>query len=290
MSNNFNTNFKKEKHIQMIHTTEFYEILNYVYNTDYIDYLFICDDIVNLLINIKNKFKHEPQILTDRGTITGILIKLIVKNIEKNIMVKIPFGNVIHVIDDDVKTKELYEKVIKEQQKIYNYLLNENNKSRYNEQMLNWIYKNYPNIPLGECETVNKNDKIYGLDCSKAYTNCLMNLNFLIQIDFFEMPKIYDGHEINDYYIYKVEILETDDIFNMSYTNMFGFNLKQLKLEHKIIEYLEYTRIIFNKKCKNEIKKLYNSDLREKLCKFICNSSIGMTRKRISIKASSKIC
>ena len=206
-------------------------------------------------------------------------------------MIKIPFNNVVHIIDDDVKTKELYEKVINEQKKMYNYLLNDNLKSRYNNVTIDWIYKYYPNIPLGECENVNKNEKIYGLDCAKAYTSCLLNLEFLTQIDFFELPKKYDGHEIKDYFIYLVEILETNDIFNKSFTHMFGINLKQLNLDYEIKEYLEYTRIISNKKCKKEIKNLYNkSGLSEKLCKFICNSSIGMTGKKYNKKTLTKIC
>jgi len=72
---------------------------------------------------------------------------------------------------------------------------------------------------------------------------------------------------------------------------MFGINLKQLNLDYEIKEYLEYIRIISNKKCKKEIKNLFNkSDLSEKLCKFICNSSIGMTGKKYKKKTLTKIC
>ena len=140
--------------------------------------------------------------------------------------------------------------------------MNEKHKSNYNKIAIDWILKYYPSIPLGECDGVKniiKNSKkIYSLDCSKAYTSCLISLEKIFKCEFFEIPKKYDGHEINDFYIYNINLLETDDIYNMSFTNIFGFNLKKLYLEYKIIEYLEYSQLIKNKHIKKEIKKIYN--------------------------------
>jgi len=48
-------------------------------------------------------------------------------------------------------------------------------------------------------------------------------------------------------FIYNINLLETDDIYNMYFTNIFGFNLKKLYLEYKTIEYLEYSQLIKNK-------------------------------------------
>ncbi len=40
-----------------------------------------------------------------------------------------------------------------------------------------------------------------------------MNIKKIVKIDFFEQVKKYDWHEINDYFIYKIELEGTDEVF-----------------------------------------------------------------------------
>ncbi len=85
-----------------------------------------------------------------------------------------------------------------------------------------------------------------------------MTIKKIIKIDFFEQVKKYNGHELNDYYIYKIKINEydADFIFSKNITNILGYNLKIMKYYYndvEILEYLEYSMLFSNNKCKEII-------------------------------------
>ncbi len=79
-----------------------------------------------------------------------------------------------------------------------------------------------------------------------------MNIKKIVKIDFFKEVKKYDGHEINDYFIYKIKLEHTDEVFTNSITNIFGYNLKELNKycdDVEILEFVEYTRTFNNNNC-----------------------------------------
>ena len=58
----------------------------------------------------------------------------------------------------------------------------------------------------------------------------------------FNYPKKYNNEKINNCYIYLIEVLDENDlIFYDKYTIIYGYNLKQIKINYNIIQFLEYT-------------------------------------------------
>jgi hypothetical protein len=117
-----------------------------------------------------------------------------------------------------------------------------------------------------------------------------MEMKIIPVYTFCECPKKYDGHEIKDWNMYLVKILEFDDVYKNDLTIIYGLNLKRLDLKHEILEYLEPS-IEKNNEINNLIEKLYNSNvLQIGHKKFIINKLIGMTCKKINKKTKSFLC
>jgi hypothetical protein len=70
----------------------------------------------------------------------------------------------------------------------------------------------------------------------------LSKINTVPIFSLFNYPKAYDNQEINDFYIYLIEIKDENNyIFSDKYTIIYGYNLKQINIDYSIIQYLEYT-------------------------------------------------
>jgi hypothetical protein len=113
--------------------------------------------------------------------------------------------------------------------------------SHYNDKTFSFIHYYRPK-PLVKRFDIDINKNISYFDISKAFPAQLLKISIVPIFTLFNYPKKYNNEEINDYYIYLIEILDDNDmIFNEKLTIIYGYNLKQITINYNIIQVLEYT-------------------------------------------------
>lgn len=300
VSNNYYLSNEQDKEFIVLNdNNNIKEMVKYIFEClnnskkDNINFIYDNNNLKELAYIIIDDYKHNPSVIINKGCIIMIKSTLIRKKDNKtiNFIIKKPLNDLKHIIDGKkITTNEYYELYNKYQEKIYLHFINNKNKSYYNDETLNILNQYFPTIQYGELKNihVSKNNIAY-FDFTKAYTSNLMDLEYLPVINFAERFRNYDNHEIQDYNTYLIEILSKDDIFNTNYTNIYGFNLKKLKLKYKIIKYLEPSYLNKNN-CKALIKELYESELDIQYKKFIMNNTLGNTGKKYNKKNVTIIC
>jgi len=291
VSNKFNLARKEDKNVIIMKTKTFEEILKYIENASDEKYIFICnEELKTLAYEICTKYKHEPNVNIQNGIIKSISTKLIVNKREVKLLIKLPFDNIEHVFGENITEKKYYDKFFDERENIFIEYLNANLLSTYNKSTLESINMYYPNIQYGLNNEIDENKQYAYLDYTKAYLSMFLKMEYLPVINYAEVFRKYDNHEIKNYNLYLIEINEYDDVFNKSMTHIYGFNLKELNLKYKIIEYLEPTRLVSNKKCKKIFEKLYSTELDISHKKNIGNVLIGYFGKKYNTIIKSLIC
>ena len=131
--------------------------------------------------------------------------------------------------------------------------------SSYNDETFNFIhyYRPHP-ICIKNVYEINKN--VQQIDISKAYTDEYLKITYVPIFTTFNYPKKYDGHKIVDYNMYLIRLRQGTYIFQEKHTIIYGYNLKKINLDYKIIQFLEYTYLK-----KIDTKKIYKEYLRQNL-------------------------
>jgi len=113
--------------------------------------------------------------------------------------------------------------------------------SYYNNNTFNFIHYYRPK-PIVKRYNIEINKNVSYIDISKAYPSELLKIKKVPIFTLFNYPKKYNNENINNYYIYLIEVIDENDlIFYDKYTIIYGYNLKQININYKIIQFLEYT-------------------------------------------------
>ena len=178
---------------------------------------------------------------------------------------------------------------------LYKYYINKRNLTYYNEDILHFFNTLKIEIATGKVIDVDVQGiaKYCALDFNKFYASILINNKYLPVVSYFEKPRKYDNHIIQDYYLYQIEL--TDDffnrtnnlynIFNNNNTMIYGKNLKQLTLQYTIHQYIK--TIIHKNHGADIIKDLLTNDseLIMDHRKSLINVMIGKLGKKYNKKA-----
>jgi len=164
------------------------EIENFVFitNKNLIDYVNILNielgHIVNVSfdvdeitsINAKFEFKTKEKL---SETVSKIKIQKVVKNF----VVKKPFNDVNHdATDFKITTKEYYDAFYEQEKNLFSYLICDKFKSTYHKKTIDFFNNYYPNITIGRTNNnIEDLDNYIEFDFCKAYTYCLMNMEYI---------------------------------------------------------------------------------------------------------------
>lgn len=136
------------------------------------------------------------------------------------------------------------------------------------------------------------------LDNVKFYTSCLRDAPYIPVISPFEQfvqPE--NGHKVRDDCLYVVDFggyvcstngvphFITDPFHNKNVTMMYGFELKELDIDHKILAYIPVIARPIDD-IKNQINSLYSDqcNIDEKIKKAVINKAIGKCGKKYNRK------
>ena len=300
---NFSINTSNYDNFIIINST--IEIINIIKkhndNEEEVNLSFVSFEKLNtILFELYNTHKIMPYVKGNGTIINSINLRL--KNNKKKIInVNIKHyendGNVIEPVNQINKLVALQNL----SNSVNNKILNNKYKSSYNDYTFKFVHYYRPKplvIRLQE-----KQSNISYIDISKAYSFMLSKINTVPIFSLFNYPKTYDNHEINDFYIYLIEIIDDNNfIFSDKYTIIYGYNLKQINIEYNIIQFLEYTYL--EKINTNEIlDEIYNMEdqklnmdgttdnlINEKNRKFIANCLIGKLGQIKKCKEKMTLC
>ena len=161
--------------------------------------------------------------------------------------------------------------------------------SRYNDEVYAWE-KNFPISPITKSfvSSLRGKERFSSIDISKAYTQCLKEMNYFPVFNEFDIWMDYDGHPLEDYtqYFVKVKREAIDGIFfRQKRCRVYGFHLKQMP-EHAF----PYIPVLFFKRpshlaisgAREAIAEVWRTtidseleDADKILKKFIVNQTIG---------------
>lgn len=124
------------------------------------------------------------------------------------------------------------------------------------------------------------NEEYITIDKNKAYSNALLNLPFLIQVDF-KTDEIYkyEGNVIQEHYLYVVSVkksnilLPNTNIYSGHHINKCIENGLKLGVDFKILEFIETTR--HENYYKQMVIDIYEKVKDQKIAKSIINIFIG---------------
>jgi hypothetical protein len=172
----------------------------------------------------------------------------------------------------------------KEMNKFQTSIINKNNMTDYNQAVKQMIDYFPLGVVLGKCKEVDMNGmELMNIDFKKHYTACLRDAPYNPVISYFEQPKVYDGHKIQDNRLYMIMLVEFDEVFSAKQytkTRIYGHNLKKLKLKYYILEYIDL--ITHPNTIKQAIDNVYVSSLTEGHKKDIVNITIGILGKKFN--------
>lgn len=301
-----NYNYKSASYDEFIIIKNTDDIFNNLKNYENIEedknLNFVCFDTLNyILFDLYHKHKILPFIKTN-GTIIKHICFGYKNNNNKDIKINIKqYQHNGHIYDEINEIKTL-NKIQDLQTSVSKKLLNYKYMSHYNDKTFSFIHYYRPK-PLVKRFDIDINKNISYFDISKAYPAQLLKITTVPIFTLFNYPKKYNNEEINDYYIYLIEVIDDNDIiFNEKYTIIYGYNLKKISIDYNIIQVLEYTYLekIDTNDIINEvfnIEDLVINDngsvdnfITEKNRKFICNNNIGLLGKYRHSKEQTQIC
>jgi hypothetical protein len=259
-------------------------IRKYIFNEDLID-------IVKQMIYTKPSY--IPEVNFSNGRIISVRFKIngIIGTIE---------GATDNGNDKYVELNENnYKKYHVANNAFYNEIFKNKHMSIYNPNNVA-LEKQYKMVPQSGILLKDAVDKEYdGIDCRKAYTSDLLDIEYFPVYSYFDVWKNYDGHSIEDYNQYIVECLSDDPtvvlLFPDQYTRVTGYKLNRIKnVDYKILHFKRPSKLI-ESTSKNAIDTLYktkidddeSSDIQFK--KDIVNINIGLLGKKYNKRTISKV-
>lgn len=225
-------------------------------NEKTIKFIFEDDELTDVLFKIQN-LGYRPQITLSSnhlvsqikfkvGKITGIIEKQNMKGIADRLLI--------------IDNQEEYKKYHSVDDEMYHKIFTFDHMSYYGNRE---IEKTFKIVPI--CGTLKQvNDECYGLDTQKAYTSDFMEISKIPVYTSFDTWCCYDGHKIEDYTEYLIEIFDDDEclklIFKAKINRTFGVLLNRLKFNFRIIAQKRASRLT-EIKSKEIIKSLYNEKI-----------------------------
>jgi hypothetical protein len=135
-------------------------------------------------------------------------------------------------------------------------------------------------------------------DFVKQYSTCLMEAPFIPSISPLDRFQPYDGHQIQDKYLYTINLTEIHPIYSKNISLIYGFILKRLLRDatmQRIVRVVAFIPLIIhsNKLISQFIKNLYEdiefNEVKDIFKKGICNQGIGKTLKKYNTNRLSSL-
>lgn len=121
------------------------------------------------------------------------------------------------------------------------------------------------------------------IDENKAYTECLMSIKNIPIFNYFDIYKDYNNEPIEDLTYYIIEVLDNDErtsiLFNDKYSRVFGYVLKQIKVNYKIL-YFRTPLNVEEVNFQNPVNELYSKPVNSQIKKAIVNIITGLLEKK----------
>lgn len=239
--------------------------------------LIICPcDLDFLLQQLIAVAGYQPRISFSQGCITGVYMRI--DGIE--VCVRKPCDDVQQA-DKQLFDEAEFQKYNEWNDKLYNSLINVNNKSTYNPQVFA-LLRQFRRSPLvGRFHDV-EGEAVAG-DFCKAYTSILLDMKYFPVVSGFDSLVEYKGEPLEPYSQYYVSgFLGTDRdfiLFDADKNFVSGITLIEYAKENpsimdNVVWVLKPFRLAENS-AKRVIKDLWKSDLTEKQKKDIVNHNIG---------------
>lgn len=248
--------------------------------------LIYCEtDLMNLTSTLISKAKYEPNVKMVNGIIKAVYLKI--DGVDVTICKPCDFDG---EPDQHIGHQSLFEKYNEWNNKLYDALLNVNTKSTYSASVAEALDL-YHRRPLKGYISSYKGP-VYAGDFCKAYTACLMGLEYLPAVNVFDEFKFYDQSPIKPENSYIVRAPKNIDrraflLFDAERVWMNGSDLievmEEIDLDGHIEAMLEPSRKVSNI-ARSVIVGLWMSDLPEQHKKNIVNINIGMAGKKVNTK------
>ncbi len=130
------------------------------------------------------------------------------------------------------------------------------------------------------------------IDENRAYTECLMSITNIPIFNYFDIYKQYNNEPIEDLAYYIIEVLDNDErtaiSFNDKYSRVFGYVLKQIQVNYKIL-YFRTPLNVEEVNFQNPVKELYSKPVKNEIKKAIVNIVTGLLEKKQNKAELSKI-
>ena len=129
-----------------------------------------------------------------------------------------------------------------------------------------------------------------GIDSRKAYTSVFIDIEYYPVFGLFDIWQKYDGHKVEDYTQYKVEVDPTKAnpiLFNGKYTRCYGYKLNRIDKEYQVLYQKRPSNLVMSNS-KSLVKKVYETNLSIDLKKFIVNKNLGLIEKKYNKNSMSK--
>jgi hypothetical protein len=273
-----NTVNMQPKNMNLLELAQNLKKIKFIYNHDNLDDLLVEMVMKN---NYTPNITHGKNILSIRFTV-GTLSCTIISN-------DLSTGDTeMHCITD-VKS---YAKYLDINQQFYDSTMNSRHLSNFHPSTIN-IIDSYPIGPI-VCKFNENADGFYNaIDMNKAYTDNLMQMEFVPVYNIFDVWTQYDNHTIEDYTQYLVlckdDSTESKIMFDRRYNRVYGMVLKQIQnVKYKVLYHWRPSKLVpFNGK--QIVDTLYDHDIENSMKKFIVNNNLGMAEKKYNKAIMSKV-
>lgn len=209
----------------------------------------------------------------------GNVLSLTIYFDELRVLIVNPIQATGHVIleEDCACTEEYFAKYKKHEDSLYNSLVNRTLLSSYHPTFITGLQSYRRTAMIGKFRSFE--GEIFEVDRSKAYTSCLLSMDYLPVFNTFDTFRVWDG-KIEDYCIYYVKAKQNKDLIllDKQYNLVSGFVLKQCVKRVDVLAFAKPSKLVENQ-TKSVIKNIYESDLQEVHKKLLCNIVIGKIEK-----------
>ena len=175
----------------------------------------------------------------------------------------------------------------------YNWLISKNHMSTYDIHT-HEIEKHTMISPICCTFRLPAEREMVALDINKAYTSNLMDMEKFPCFNAFDKYQVYDDHEIEDYTMYYIRALKSNDataiLFGSTYSRAYGYKLN--RIDRKLFEILSFKRPsnLLETHSKDKIQKLYDTKhLSKDSKKQIINVLLGLMEKKVNKKSNCKL-
>ena len=116
-----------------------------------------------------------------------------------------------------------------------------------------------------------------------------MDVKFYPVFNNFDIWQKYDGHKIDDYnqYIVQVDKVANPLLFSGVYSRVYGYKLNGIKEKCNVLYYKKPSNLVMSNS-KDLAGNLYESELPSDLKKFIVNKNLGLIEKKKNKKSISR--